>query len=74
MTLIDLKLTQQAKISTLPSDLQLTAKLMEQGFSLNSTIYLAHKAPFNGPLAFNLHDTKVCLSPNIAQLIGVEVI
>lgn len=74
MTLTQLERSQRAIISTLPENFDLTAKLIEQGFALKTEIYLAHKAPFNGPLAFQLHGTKVCLAPSIAQQIGVEIL
>ena len=74
MTLVELKKSQRATISYLPDNLDLTAQLMEQGFSLKSEICMAHKAPFNGPVAFHLHGTKISLSANIAQQIGIELI
>ena len=74
MTLKELTASQRARIRTLPHDFDLSAKLIEQGFALKSEIFLAHKAPFNGPIAFHLHGTKICLAPNIAAQIGVEVI
>lgn len=74
MTLTQLEYAQRAVISTLPDNFDLTAKLMEQGFALKTEVSLAHKAPFNGPLAFYLHGTKICLTPNIAQQIGVEIL
>lgn len=74
MTLQQLTLAQKAKISRLPINVELSAKLLEQGFSLSSEIALAHKAPFNGPLAFYLHGTKVCLPSDVAKQIGVEIL
>jgi ferrous iron transport protein A len=74
MTLSQLTRSQRAVIRTLPEDFDLTSKLIEQGFALKTEISLAHKAPFNGPLAFNLHGTKLCLSPSIAQQIGIEIV
>ncbi|WP_448249137.1 FeoA family protein [Thalassotalea agariperforans] len=73
MTLTDLQHAQKATISRLPDNFDLTAKLIEQGFALKTEITLAHKAPFNGPLAFRLHGTKMCLPSDIAAQIGVEV-
>lgn len=74
MTLSQLTRNQRAVIRTLPDNFDLTAKLMEQGFALKAEISLAHKAPFNGPIAFNLHGTKICLSPSVAQQIGIEIV
>jgi ferrous iron transport protein A len=74
MTLTQLKRSQRAVIKALPENFDLTAKLIEQGFALKTEICLAHKAPFNGPLAYHLHGTKICLAPNIAQQIGIEVV
>jgi len=74
MTLSQLTRSQKAVIRTLPEDFDLTSKLIEQGFALRTEISLAHKAPFNGPLAFHLHGTKLCLSPSIAQQIGIEIV
>ena len=55
----------------LPSDIDLAARLLEQGFALRTEISLAHKAPWNGPLAFRLHNTKVTIQPKIAEQIQV---
>ncbi|MDG1752179.1 MAG: FeoA family protein [Thalassotalea sp.] len=74
MTLSQLTRTQRAVILTLPKSFDLTAKLIEQGFALKAEVSLAHKAPFNGPIAFNLHGTKICLSPSVAQQIGIEIV
>lgn len=72
MTLVDLKPDQKAKITRLPDDLELAAQLLEQGFVPKSEISLAHKAPFNGPMAFRLHNTKISIGQQIAGLIKVE--
>lgn len=74
MTLSELQHFQKARISALPSNFDLATQLMEQGFTLKTELYLAHKAPFNGPLAFNIHGTKICLTTEIAKQIEVEVI
>jgi len=71
MTLADLARNQKAHISVLPTDLELAARLLEQGFALRTEISLAHKAPWNGPLAFRLHNTKVTIQPKIAEQIKV---
>ncbi len=74
MTLSELTTNQQARISYLPSNFVLSAQLIEQGFALKSEISLAHRAPFNGPLAFHLHGTKICLPVAIAQQINIELL
>jgi len=71
MTLIDLAKNQKAKISALPKDEKLATYLLEQGFVPQSEISLAHKAPFNGPLAFRLHNTKITIGQEVAQQIRV---
>lgn len=73
MTLSDLTKHQSARISLLPENFQLSAQLIEQGFALKTEISLAHKAPFNGPIAFNLHGTKMCLPIDIAKQIKIEL-
>ncbi len=74
MTLADLSKNKVAKISVLPLDETLTAQLLEQGFSLRTEISLAHKAPFNGPLAFKLHNTKISIQRSIAEQIQVAYV
>ena len=74
MTLSELTADQQARISYLPVNFDLSAQLIEQGFALKSEVSLAHKAPFNGPLAFHLHGTKICLPVAIAKQIKVELL
>ena len=71
MTLADLTRNQKAHISVLPNDLELASRLLEQGFAVRTEISLAHKAPWNGPLAFRLHNTKVTIQPKIAEQITV---
>ena len=72
MTLVNLKKLQRARIKTLPSDLVLSARLMEQGFVPNTIVEMAHSAPFNGPVAFFLHGTKVSIQHSLAAQIKVE--
>ena len=72
MTLADLDKNKQAKISALPTDEILAAQLLEQGFSLRTSVSLAHKAPFNGPMAFRLHNTKISMQRAIAEQISVD--
>jgi ferrous iron transport protein A len=71
MTLVDLSKNQVAKISALPLDENLTAQLLEQGFSLRTEVSLAHKAPFKGPLAFKLHNTKISIQRSVAEQIQI---
>jgi len=72
MTLADLVKNKPAKISALPTDEVLAAQLLEQGFSLRTSVSLAHKAPFNGPMAFRLHNTKISMQRSIAEQISVD--
>ena len=74
MTLADLARNQKAQISTLPSDLELAAQLLEQGFVPRTEITLAHKAPWNGLMAFRMHNTKVSIHPHVAEQIKVILI
>jgi ferrous iron transport protein A len=74
MTLADLPRNQKAQISVLPQDIHLAEKLLEQGFILKTEISLAHKALWNGPLAFRLHNTKVTITPAVAKQIEVTLI
>lgn len=74
MTLIDVAKNQVVKISGLPLDERLSAQLLEQGFALRTEIALAHKAPFNGPIAFRLHNTKISIQRSVAEQIQVASI
>lgn len=74
MTLSELPSNQPARICFLPDNFDLSAQLIEQGFALKAEITLAHKAPFQGPIAFNLHGTKMCLPRDIANQIHIELI
>ncbi|MBL4822382.1 MAG: ferrous iron transport protein A [Colwellia sp.] len=74
MTLVDIAKNQVVKISGLPLDKILSAQLLEQGFSLRTEIALAHKAPFNGPIAFRLHNTKISIQRSVAEQIQVATI
>lgn len=74
MTLSELTVNQQARICFLPENFDLSAQLIEQGFALKTKISLAHKAPFNGPLAFHLHGTKMSIPRAIAKQIKIELL
>lgn len=72
MTLSDLPLNKPAKINALPKDKAVAAQLLAQGFTLRTQVSLAHKAPFNGPVAIRLHNTKISIQRAVAQQIGVD--
>lgn len=74
MTLDQLNPHQRSRISALPKDIEIAHALMEQGFVPRAEIIMAHKAPFKGPIAFKLQGTKVCLPPQVAAQIQVELI
>ena len=74
MTLSDLTKEQQVKILSLPDDTELAIQLLEQGFVPNSIVSLAHKAPWKGPLAFRVQNTKISLGHNVAEQIKVAEI
>ncbi len=74
MTLNTLTKQQKAKILQLPQDPKLTIKLLEQGIVPELTLTLAHKAPFNGPLAFQFDGVTVSLPRAVAQQILVELV
>jgi ferrous iron transport protein A len=69
MTLLELPKGKTFKISSLPSNKAISEQLIEQGFTLQTKISLVHKAPFNGPVAFRLHNTKISLQRSIAKQI-----
>ena len=72
MTLLDLDIDAVVIIDQLPLDEQLASLLLEQGFSLGTEVSVAHKAPFNGPIAIRLHNTKLCIPRSIAVQIKVK--
>ncbi|NQZ80538.1 MAG: ferrous iron transport protein A [Colwellia sp.] len=74
MTLVDLKRNQKATIIELPKDEALAAQLLEQGFVPKSEISLAHIAPWNGPMAFRLDNTKITLGQQVAKQIKIDFI
>jgi ferrous iron transport protein A len=69
MTLLELPKGKTFKISSLPSNKAISEQLIAQGFTLQTKISLVHKAPFNGPVAFRLHNTKFSLQRSIAKQI-----
>ena len=74
MTLADIAKNQVVRISALPQDEIISAQLLEQGFTLRTEVALAHKAPFNGPLAYRLHNTKISIQRSIAAQIQVATV
>jgi ferrous iron transport protein A len=74
MTLADIAKNQVVRISALPQDEMISAQLLEQGFTLRTEVALAHKAPFNGPLAYRLHNTKISIQRSIAAQIQVATV
>ena len=74
MTLDQLRNNQQAIIKRLPDDYHVCVGLMEQGFIPNILISLAHRAPFNGPLAVRLQGTKIAINAEIARQIEVDLL
>lgn len=72
MTADKLVSNQSVYISALPTDIQLAVQLLEQGFAVGTEIELAHRAPFNGAIAFRLHNTKISISQSIARQITVK--
>ncbi|MGB0938588.1 MAG: FeoA family protein [Colwellia sp.] len=72
MTLLDLPKGKVFKISSLPANEGLCEQLVQQGFALQTKVSLAHKAPFNGPVAFRLHNTKICLQRSVAEQIFAD--
>lgn len=74
MTLSKLKKHQRAAIKKLPVDLSVSGRLLEQGFLPQSEISLAHKAPFNGPMAFYLQGSKISIQQHVAEQIHIELL
>lgn len=74
MTLLELPKGKVFKISSLPQSKSLSDQLSEQGFTLQTEVSLAHKAPFNGPVAFRLHNTKISIQRDIANQIFADTL
>lgn len=72
MTLLDIDNDVVVTITQLPLDELLTSLMLEQGFSLGTEVSVAHKAPYNGPIAIRLHNTKLCVPRSIAVQIKVK--
>ncbi len=73
MTLSSLQKKQRARITSLPQDLVLSSRLMEQGFVPNVEVEMAHRSLFKGPVAFYLHGTKISIQHTLAAQINVEL-
>ena len=73
MTLSNLQVGQSASIVSMPSNHDITAHLMEQGFTVSTIVTLMHKAPFSGLIAVAFDGTKVAISRSLAKQIGVVV-
>ena len=74
MTLNKLIKKQTAKILQLPHDALIASKLLEQGVAPDLTLTLSHKAPFNGPLAFQFDGVTVSIPTRVAEQIKVELV
>ena len=72
MTLNDIDDDMVVTITQLPLDELLATRLLEQGFSLGTAVSVAHKAPFDGPIAIRLHNTKLSIPRSIAEHINVK--
>jgi len=73
VTLSNLPKKKRARIVSLPKELSVASRLMEQGFVPNVEVEMAHKAPFNGPVALYLHGTKISIGHAIAKQIHIEL-
>lgn len=74
LTLNKLAKKQTAKIIRLPNDASLAVRLLEQGIAPDTTLTLAHKAPFNGPLAFHFDGITISMQTDVAEQIKVELV
>ena len=54
-------------------DSSLKINLLEMGFMEGKAIQVLYRAPFNGPIAFNLGDYVISLRVDEASLILVEL-
>jgi len=72
MTLDDVCINQIVKIKTLPTDYYTSSKLLEEGFTFNTELSVAHKAPFGGNIVIRIHNTKLCIPRSIAKQIEVN--
>lgn len=73
MTADQLTLNQSGKILEISSS-PLKINLMELGFLPGKQLTLQHKAPSDGPMAFQLDETLLALRKNEAALIRIELL
>lgn len=73
MTADQLTLNQSGKIVEI-SGSPLKINLMELGFLPGKQLTLQHKAPSDGPMAFQLDETLLALRKNEAALIRIELV
>jgi len=73
MTADQLTLNQSGKIVEITAS-PLKINLMELGFLPGKQLTLQHKAPSDGPMAFQLEETLLALRKNEAALIRIELV
>ena len=73
MTADQLTLNQSVKIVEISAS-PLKINLMELGFLPGKQLTLQHKAPSDGPMAFQLEETLLALRKNEAALIRIELV
>ena len=73
MTAVQLTLNQSGKIVEISAS-PLKINLMELGFLPGKQLTLQHKAPSDGPMAFQLEETLLALRKNEAALIRIELV
>ncbi|MDP4656762.1 MAG: ferrous iron transport protein A [Algoriphagus sp.] len=73
MTADQLTLNQSGKIVEISAS-PLKINLMELGFLPGKQLTLQHKAPSDGPMAFQLEETLLALRKNEAALIRIELV
>ena len=73
MTADQLTLNQSGKIVEISAS-PLKINLMELGFLPGKQLTLQHKAPSDGPMAFQLEETLLALRKNEASLIRIELV
>mgnify|MGYP003637838681 FL=1 len=72
LTLAEIGLNKTAYIHALPDNTQMATQLLEQGFAVGTKVSVANIAPFGGPLAIRLHNTKISIGKGIATQIIVK--
>lgn len=73
MTADQLTLNQSGKIVEISAS-PLKINLMELGFLPGKQLTLQHKAPSDGPMAFQLEESLLALRKNEAALIRIELV